>query len=209
MTNIPALIADCAKRWPIAKITPSRLAEVNKVAARLVAPAAKSRYVAISTATGVPWFVIAIIHERECGQRWDQQLGQGDPLGEVSRHVPRGRGPFFDHPSDPPLQDAFYRAAVDALQNCAPFAARWKDWTAGGALALTILYNGTGYFDYHHEASPYDWGATDQEQRGKYTGDGTYSAQVWDEQIGCAAMLKAMIALDPSIQFAPDPGAAA
>jgi lysozyme family protein len=106
------------------------------------------------------------------------------------------------------LQDAFYRAAVDALQNCAPYAARWKDWTAGGTLTLLILYNGTGYEDYHHEISPYDWGATDQEEEGKYTGDGKYSANVWDTQIGCAAMLKAMMALDPSIQFAPYQGVA-
>jgi lysozyme family protein len=201
MTNLVALKAANAALWNIAKILPSRESEVDKVAARLCATEVKARYQAISQTTGVPWFVIAVIHEREASQNFNSQLGQGDPLDQISRHIPRGRGPFLNHPSDPPLHDAFYRGAVDALENCPPYAARWKDWTAGGSLSLLILYNGTGYFDYHHEASPYDWGATDQEERGKYVGDGRYSSLVWDTQIGCAAMLKAMIVIDPTIKF--------
>ncbi len=204
MTNLIALKAANAALWKIAKILPSRQAEVSKVAARLCAPEAKARYQAIEAATGVPWFIIAVIHEREASQNFNCQLGQGDPLDQVSRHVPRGMGPYLNHPNDPPGHDAFYRCAVDVLQNSAPFAARWKDWTAGGALTLLILYNGTGYFYYHHEASPYDWGATNQEQRGKYIGDGQYSATAWDTQLGCAAMLLGMMALDPSIKFAED-----
>lgn len=205
MTNLVALKGANDALWKVAKILPSRQAEVDKVAARLCAPEAKARYQEIEKATGVPWFVIAVIHEREADQDFNDQLGQGDPLNKISKHVPRGRGPFFNHPDDPPLQDAFYRGAVDALTNCPPYAARWKDWTAGGALTLLVLYNGTGYFDYHNEPSPYDWGATDQERWGKYVGDGQYSAHVWDSQIGCAAMLKSMMVLDPSITFAPDP----
>ncbi len=123
-------------------------------------------------------------------------------LGSPSRHVPRGRGPFFNHPNDPPGQDAFYRGSIDALESCPPYLARWRDWSAGGTLTATLLYNGTGYEDYHQEDSPYDWGATDQEERGKYVGDGRFDPEAWDTQVGCAAMLKAMMALDPSIQFA-------
>jgi lysozyme family protein len=149
----------------------------------------------------VPWWVIAVIHECEADQDFNCQLGQGDPLDRPSRHVPRGRGPFFNHPDDPPGQDAFYRGAVDALQNCPPYAAKWTDWSAGGTLTLLELYNGTGYDDYHHEDSPYDWGATDQEEKGKYVGDGQYNPNAWDTQVGCAAMLKAMMVLDPTIEM--------
>jgi lysozyme family protein len=212
MTNIAAITDDCARRWPVAKITPSRLSEVSATAERLVAPAAKTRYLAIEAGLKAqsfytPWFFIAIVHERESGQDFTKQLGQGDPLGQISRHVPRGMGPYLDHPGDPPGQDAFYRCALDTLINTAPYAAKWKDWTAGGTLCIAILYNGTGYEDFHNEISPYDWGATDQEEEGKYVADGKYSAAVWDSQIGCAAMLKAMIALDPSIEFASAPAA--
>lgn len=202
MTNIPALTVKYAALFEKARILPSRQAEVDRVARRLCASEAKARYQVISATTGVPWFVIAVIHEREASQDFSKQLGQGDPLNQVSRHVPRGRGPFFNHPNDPPGQDAFYRGAVDALENCPPKLAGWKDWTAGGSCVATLLYNGTGYDDYHHENSPYEAGATDQEQRGKYTGDGQFDPNAWDTQIGCIAMFKAMMALDPSIQFA-------
>lgn len=202
MTNLVALKATNQALWNIAKILPSRQAEVAKVAARLCASEAKARYEEIEKATDVPWFVIAVIHEREASQDFTCQLGQGNPLNQISRNVPRGMGPYFNHPTDSPLQDAFYRCAVDTLENTAPYAARWKDWTAGGALTLLMLYNGIGYWLYHnHEPSPYDWGATDQEQRGKYIDDGSYSASAWDSQVGCAAMLKQMMLIDSTIKF--------
>ena len=203
------LIALNAARWAKCQITPSRQHEVDAVAARLAAPAAKDRYQEIEKATGVPWFVIAVIHERECSQNFNCQLGQGDPLNEMSRHVPRGMGPYLNHPNDPLLQDAFYRGAVDALTNSAPYAARWTIWTVGGTLTLTLYYNGDGYDLYHNEPSPYDWGATNIEQEGKYTGDGQFSKNVWDTQLGVAAMIKGMMALDSSIQFAAAPPATA
>lgn len=202
MVDLVKLKAANLDRWQRCQITPSRLHEVNSVAARLVAPDAKLRYQAIEKATGVPWFVVAVIHEREAGQSWSAQLGQGDPLNQVSRHVPRGRGPFLFHQGDVPGNDAFHRGAVDALMNCPPQAGLWKDWTAGGSLTVLVLYNGVGYDAYHNEPSPYDWGATNIEQRGKYTGDGKFDASVWDTQLGCAAMLKGMMAIDPSIAFA-------
>lgn len=195
MTNIPRLISSNTARWESAKITRSRLAEVAHVAQRLVAPNAKTSYLALENATGVPWWVIAVIHEREASQDFSRSLAQGDRWDRVSRNVPRGRGPF----------PSFFAAGVDALVKCAPFASRWKDWTPGGTLTLLELYNGTGYEDYHHEASPYIWGATDQEEWGKYVGDGDYQAHVWDTQIGCAALIRAMMAIDPSIQFAGPP----
>jgi lysozyme family protein len=118
-------------RWSVAKIT--RGPEFAPVAKRLVA--AKDRYQSVSRRTGVPWFVIAVIHEREASQNWNTQLGQGDPLNRVSTHVPKGRGPF------PTWEDGAY----DALALCAPFAAKWRDWTPGGTMTLLEEYNGLGY----------------------------------------------------------------
>ena len=191
MTTIPQLIAENASRWAKCEITPARLKEVNAVAARLATQSAKATYQQISAQTNVPWWVIAVIHEREANQNFACSIAQGDPWNTVSVHIPKGRGPF----------SSFFAAAVDALVNCAPKAAQWKDWSAGGTLTVLEEYNGLGYENYHAEASPYLWGATNQEQRGKYIGDGEYSATTWDTQLGCAAMLKAMIALDTSITF--------
>lgn len=191
MTDIPHLIAANEARWQSCHVTASRLGEANRVASRLTALNAKSIYRAIELDTTVPWWVIAVIHERESGQDWNANIAQGDPWNRVSWHVPKGRGPFH----------SFHDAAVDALTKCAPFAAKWKNWTAGGSLTLLELYNGLGYENYHHEASPYIWGATNQEQWGKYIADGVWSHVVWDTQLGAAAMLKQMIAIDQSIQF--------
>jgi lysozyme family protein len=192
MTDIPRLIAANAARWPQCVILKKRAAEVAALARRLVA--AKSRYQKISTSTGVPWFDIAVIHQREASQDFACSIAQGDPWNDISTHVPRGRGPFA----------SFEDAAIDALVKCAPFAARWRDWSAGGTLTLFELYNGPGYENFHHEASPYNWAATNLEMWGKYTSDGHWSAQVWDTQIGCAAMLKAMMVADPTIEFSSE-----
>ena len=86
-----------AKWWDTATIT--NPTEVAAVAKRLVG--AKARYQSVEVSTGVPWWLIAAIHEREASQGWDKQLAQGDPLNQVSRnepshgairHVGRGRG---------------------------------------------------------------------------------------------------------------------
>jgi lysozyme family protein len=202
MINAQALIALNSQRWIGCRITPSRHAEVMKVSERLCEREAKFRYQAISQAvwgTFDRWYFVAIVHEREASQNWNCQLGQGDPLNQISRHVPRGRGPFLTHLGDAPGNDAFHRAAIDALVNCAPYAGKWTDWSIGGVLTLWTDYNGTGYETFHHEPSPYDWGATNIEEWGKYVRDGQWEPHVWDSQVGCAALLKGMMEIDSSI----------
>ena len=79
-----------AKWWDTATIT--NQSEVAAVAKRLVD--AKDRYRSVEDKTGVPWWMIAGIHEREASQDWNTQLAQGDPLHKVSTNEPRGMGPF-------------------------------------------------------------------------------------------------------------------
>ncbi|QPF88074.1 hypothetical protein IC762_12375 [Bradyrhizobium genosp. L] len=162
---------------------------MTAVAKSLVA--AKSRYQAVEAKTAVPWWFIAVVHEREASQNWSTQLGQGDPLNRVSTHIPTGRGPF-------PTWEA---GAYDALVNTSPYAARNKDWSSGGALTMLEEYNGTGYAA-RGKPSPYVWAGTDQYVSGKYVRDGVYDPNAVDQQPGCAAMLLAMRQLDPSVRFA-------
>src|SRR5215467_11436353 len=151
MVNIPALKKSNANRWVGMHVTASLVQVVDQTAKRLVAPNAKARYAAVEKKTGVPWFIIAVIHEREASQSWKANLAQGDPWNKVSVHVPKGRGPF----------KSWDDAAVDALANCAPHAAKWKDWTAGGTFTLLEEYNGLGYAVLGRP-SPYVWASTDQ-----------------------------------------------
>ena len=184
MTDLVALRAANARRWAAAR--PMR--NFSSVAKHLVEPVAKSRYVAVSKKTGVPWWFIAVAHERESSQSWKGSLAQGDPWNKVSVHVPAGRGPF----------NSWEDAAVDALVNCAPFAARNKDWSIGGSLTMLEQYNGLGYFK-RGLPSPYIWSGTDQYKSGKYVRDGVFNPGAVDQQLGCAGLIMAMMALDPSI----------
>jgi lysozyme family protein len=186
MADIATLKAANAQRWANAKLTRN----FSSVARHLVAPGHKSRYQAVSARTGVPWTVVAVIHERECSQDWTGSLAQGDPWDRVSVHVPAGRGPF----------KSWQEAAVDALNNCAPYAGRNKDWTTGGLLTKLEEYNGLGYAA-RGVPSPYVWSGTDQYRCGKYVRDGVYDPNAIDSQLGCAGLLMAMMALDPTITF--------
>lgn len=180
-------------RWNAASVVPSLVHFVDGVAGDLVA--AKSRYQAVEAKTGVPWAVIAVIHERESSQSWTASLAQGDPWRKVSIHVPKGRGPF----------QSWEDAAIDALTNCAPHLASWHDWTISGALCALERYNGEGYWNMGRP-SPYLWSSTNQYSRGKYIADGHFDPNAVDKQIGVAALLGRMILIDPTIddEWHPD-----
>jgi lysozyme family protein len=186
MTDLAALKCANAKRWENAKL----IRNFSSVARHLVSPSAKSTYQAVSAKTDVPWAAIAVIHERECSQDWTRSLAQGDPWNRVSVRVPAGRGPF----------KSWDEAAIDALVNCAPYAARNKDWSIGGTLTKLEEYNGLGYAT-RGKPSPYIWSGTDQYVSGKYIRDGVYDPEAVDSQLGCAGLYLAMMALDPTITF--------
>jgi lysozyme family protein len=200
---IARLISRNAERWDSMHLRANRIHAFDMVAKRLCAQAAKDRYHAVEAATGVPWFVVAVIHEREATQSWNAQLGQGDPLNRISRHDPKGRGPFLAHDGDAPGNDAWHRAALDALIDCAPYAAKWTDWSAGGALTILEEYNGLGYA-LKGVPSAYVWSGSDQYTSGKYVADHVYRKGVIDVQEGCAPLISRMMAIDESVRFAEE-----
>lgn len=190
MTQLAPLIAANALRWHVMHVHSELIHTVDLIAARLVAPVAKTRYHTVSGETHVPWFVIAVIHEREASQSWNANLAQGDSWAKVSIHVPRGQGPF----------NSWEAAAINALEHCAPYASRWTDWSPGGTLTLLETYNGLGYAS-RDIPSPYVWASTDQYEKGKYVADGHFDPDAVDHQLGCAALLSRMANLDNSVTF--------
>jgi lysozyme family protein len=183
MVDVAALTQANASRWPNAKLTRN----FNAISKNLVA--AKARYQAVEAKTGVPWFVIAVIHERESSQNWSRSLAQGDPINQPSIHVPAGRP-----------AGTWEAVAIDALVNCGPYLARKKWRNAGEVLTNLELYNGVGYAN-KGRPSPYLWAETDQYVSGKYIADGVYDPSTVDTQPGCAGLLLAMMALDASIKM--------
>jgi lysozyme family protein len=196
MTDLAALKASNERRWANAKLTPSRAPEFKAPARKAVAN--KARYQSIEARTGVSWLFIAVSHYREASQNFKRSLAQGDPWNKVSVHVPAGRGPFA----------SFEDAAVDALVNCAPHAARNTDWSIGGMLTLLERYNGLAYAN-ANRPSPYIWSGTDQYEIGKVVVDHGPIEEIVDKQLGCAGLIIAMMGLDASITFNGAPSQAA
>jgi lysozyme family protein len=192
MPTNAAMIAANAGRWSRAHIHAEWQKVIDATADRLTLPANKVRFQTVERNEGVKWFAVAIIKEREAGAdpAFKLSIAQGDPWASPSRHVPAGRGPFV----------SWEGAAHDALVDCAPYAARWHDWSIGGLLTILEKYNGVGYAA-KGLPSPYVWSATDQYVKGKYVRDGVFDPEFVDRQIGCAALLIAMQKRDPSIQF--------
>jgi lysozyme family protein/peptidoglycan hydrolase-like protein with peptidoglycan-binding domain len=173
-----------AKWWDTATIT--KPSEVAATAKRLVA--AKARYQSVEAKTGVPWWVIAAIHEREASQDWNSQLAQGDPLNQVSTHVPKGMGPF----------KTWEEGAIAALKH--DDLTSVSDWRLEKALYQQEKYNGVGYYN-KGIPSPYVWAGTSVQKPGKWIRDHVWDDNYMDKQLGCAAMLKGMMAIDPSIKL--------
>jgi len=174
-----------AKQWDSMSIRPSKLTEFRKIAKRLFD--AKERYVRVQNKTGVPWYMIAVIHEREASQNWNTQLAQGDPLSRSSTHVPRGRGPFATWEAG--ALDALHIDKLDQV----------KDWRIEKILYYLELYNGWGYHS-HGVPSAYVWAGSTIYTRGKYVADGVWSSTATDTQPGCAPLLKCLMELDPTIK---------
>lgn len=183
-----------------AKIRPEWQGRIDGAAKRLCLPQNKcvfeeeSRRLAARGYT-VPWYVIAVTKEMEAGIDKDFRLSiaQGDPWNEISKNVPRGRGPF----------DGWYPAADDALINCAPYMALWKNWTVGGTLTILMKYNGIGYF-LMGVPSPYLFSGTTVYSKGKYIRDNVYDPNAVSAQVGVAALLLGMQKFDPSVVFSND-----
>jgi len=184
-----SLASDNASRWAKAKLT--RGPELQAVAKKLLFN--KGIYQAVERLTGVPWFVIAVIHQRESSGSFAGVLHNGEKIigtGRKTTLVPKGRGPF----------STWSEAAIDALTNCPPYAASNKDWSVGGTLALLERYNGLGYAN-KGLPSPYIWSGTDQYVKGKYVADGVFDPNAVDKQLGCAGLILAMSDQDNTIAF--------
>lgn len=190
MPDVSKLRIANQKRWAVARIQSARKHEFVATAQRLCRAENIAKFKEAEAKTSVPWFVVAVIKERESGSdpAFLKNIAQGDPWNKRSIHVPKGRGPFA----------SWLEAAFDALNNCAPYAAKNKDWTPGGTMTLLEQYNGLGYF-FKGLPSPYVWSGTDQYARGKYIADDVFSAGTVDVQLGCAGILLAMAEINSEV----------
>jgi len=178
--------AEYADLWSSMRINPGRVATFQATAKRLMI--GMDRYKAVERATGVPAALIAILHERESGANFATYLGNGQPLSRVTTIVPVGRGPFA----------SFEEGAIDALK--IDGLSKIKNWSLEQAIFKAEGFNGFGY-RYKGLRSPYLWGGTNHQQRGKYVRDGVFDPNVMDTQLGAVGILYTLFALDPSLRL--------
>lgn len=201
MPTFDELQDEYATLWASMEIRASALPALSNTARKIIA--ARARYEAIESATGVPWFMVGIIHAMEAGLRFDRHLHNGDPLTRCTVQVPAGRpakgkGPFTFEES---ACDALLMKRLDAV----------PQWTVPRIAYELERYNGWGYRLYHPEvASPYLWSGTTHYSRGKYVADSKWSATAVSGQSGAMALLKRIAELEPSVRLdAPEQDPAA
>jgi lysozyme family protein len=175
----------------------TRLAATLREAEAIMAPDARARFAAVEKRTGVPWFVTGIVLTREAGSppNFHAWLHNGDPMFDHSGAPRRTVNVPAHRPLDPAV--SWEDGAVDAYELEGLVDAEWSP-----ALVAWLLekFNGFGYRLHHHIRSPYLWGATTVQQRGKYTADRRWDATLMDPQIGGMALLAALMTREPGIR---------
>lgn len=174
-----------ANLWNRAALRADRVSAAQAIARRILAN--RARYQATERKTGVPWPMIAAIHNRESSLSFAGVLHNGEPIigtGRRTRLVPAGRGPFL----------SWEGAAIDALTMPGHRLHQITTWSVERILYECERYNGWGYLGKCN--SPYLWSWTSAYHGGKYIRDHVFSASAWDQQAGCVAVFKALCEID-------------
>lgn len=181
-----------ADQWNRMEINASRRNEAERAAKYAVEH--KNIYEQIEHETGVPWPMVAINHRRESDAQdklgnplFTSYLGNGQPLWIRTTIVPKGRGPFCDKgASYDTMVSAFVEGGKDAYH--IDKIDQVKDWRLEKILYYSELFNGPGY-DIRGLPSPYLWGGTNIQKKGKFITDGKFVPNALDKQLGCAPIL--------------------
>lgn len=189
-TSFEDLAPEYRELWRTAQLRPERAKAVHAMAKRMLSH--KERYLAVEAVSGVPWYVIGILHGRESTFDFDTHLHNGDPLTARTKHVPRGR-PIKGRPPFTWEESAADALSCDGLDQI-------KDWTPERICWAVESFNGWGYRKHHADTlSPYLWAGTAHYRRGKYVQDGQWSSEAVDQQCGAIAVLRAAMEIDTSI----------
>lgn len=139
------------------------------------------KYRAVEQVTNVPWYLVAALHCLESSFNWSTCLHNGQPWSKVTTLVPKGLGPWL----------SWEEAAIDALRRSR--SSEVQNWTLEECLKFAESHNGLGYLRNHPTVkSPYLWSCTTLYTKGKYASDGQFDSQIVSEQVGAAALFKAL-----------------
>lgn len=160
-------------------INPSQAEGVRAVAGRLVGN--KARYEAVASVTGVPWYMLGLLHYLETGSSFTVHLHNGDPLTARTVHVPTGR------PVEGAPPFTWEQSATDMLKDNK--LTDLTDWSLARTLFRLEATNGFGYRQ-KDICTPYLWAGSNYYVAGGYVGDFKFDPNVVKKQIGAAVILK-------------------
>ena len=184
ITLTPKLKEEYERLFATCVINTSKQPVVRSIREKIVA--SRSRYEEVEALTGVPWYVIAVIHTLEGSLNFKTHLHNGDPLSAKTVHVPKGRPP-----GTPPFR--WEESAVDALKFDNMIGV--KKWVLAGILFKLEGFNGFGYRTRHPEVlTPYLWSFSNHYAKGKFTADGKFDPNAVSKQCGAGVILLSLSA---------------
>ena len=144
----------------------------------------QARYEAVAEKTGVPWFVVGILHAVESNFNFQTHFHNGDPLKQILKqrtvNVPVGR----PTDGDPPF--AWEVSAADAITFSMGTAKKWK---LEELLEFFEAYNGFGMRT-RRFPNPFLWNGCNLYEKGKYVANGVFNPEAVSTIVGTAVLLK-------------------
>jgi len=180
--------------WEGVRFRPGWKKKADAAAERIVTH--KTQYQAVENATGVPWFVVGLIHQMESGCNFRTHLHNGDRLSARTVNVPAGRPASGSPPFSWP------ESAIDALrlQKLETIIA----WPLPRIAYELERYNGFSSRTKHRINTPYLWSGTTHYAKGKYIRDHVWSDDAVSKQVGAMAVLLSLSRIDEEIAAAID-----
>ena len=170
-----------AKLLDSVEIRPSWKGRISKTVHRIKLH--EKEYKKAGERSGVPWQVVAALHNMESTGSFKKHLHEGSSLRGRTRWVPKGRPKI----GNPPF--TWQESAYDALYRLKRMDRyNWPD--RGETCYQCEKYNGLGYLKYRkHIHSPYLWSGTWHYDKGKYVADGRFSNTARSSQVGVVPIL--------------------
>lgn len=198
--SIKQLTPEYLKLWSGLQLT--KRPEAERAAKTILK--GKAEYQKVQALTGVPWFVVGLTHYRESNCNFGTWLHNGDKMRVNGKPVQTHNVPAH-RPPDPSVD--WVTGAVDALVDCEHLDGI-KAWGPEHVAYASEKFNGFGYRNPNiNIPSPYLWGGTNRQVKGKFVKDHVFSRSVMDPQLGTMAVLKALMEVDPEASFGDAPEA--
>jgi lysozyme family protein len=175
------------------KIEPDRIKELDQDCEILLKE--KAAFVELSdrTPNRTPAAFIMAVAMREMSGNTRCFLGNGQALSRRTTITPKGLGPWLQPYPENFIQGGLLALHIDGIDKI-------TQWSLPRAAYESEALNGFGYMS-KGIPSPYVFGGTNIQRKGKYVSDGNYDPNTMDTQLGTLTIIERLFDLDASLKF--------